>query len=281
MISHKIDLSNLSKLVQALRWHNDLNIDHLYREKGQISIKLLLKEINAIVNNYDLMKKKHVDSQIVERANNNINNKNVSHSCYDKIKTCNSVAQLRTLVNNFDDCALKLSAKRTVFSDGNPDAEIMLIGEGPGANEDEQGIPFCGQSGKLLDNALKSIDLDREKIYITNTVFWRPPGNRKPTKEELDMCRPFMEKHISLINPKLLVLVGGTAAESVLNIDKVSVNAMRGRYYDYRNEFMNKSVKVITIFHPSYLLRQQSKKSEMWLDMLRIDNFIAEHNASL
>ena len=159
--------------------------------------------------------------------------------------------------------------------DGNPKANIMLIGEAPGASEDEQGIPFCGQSGKLLNNILKSIGLSREKdVFITNTVFWRPPGNRRPTADEIHLCKPFLEKMIAVVNPVIIILVGSTAVESVLNIRAVSMNELRNSNHMYYNDYIDKPIRTVTIFHPSYLLRQPSQKKIMWFDMLRIKDLV-------
>jgi uracil-DNA glycosylase family 4 len=184
---------------------------------------------------------------------------------------CQSLVALRALVESFNGCDLKKSAINTVFSDGNPEADIMFIGEAPGASEDEQGIPFCGQSGKLLDNIIAAIGLTREKnAYITNTVFWRPPANRKPTPEEIAICRPFVKKHIALIAPKLIIMVGSTAVESLLEINQ-PITKLRGEYFEYTNEYMNgRTVRTTVIFHPSYLLRQPSHKKTMWFDLLKI-----------
>ncbi len=188
-----------------------------------------------------------------------------------ELDLCNSLDELKKLVEAFDGCELKKSAQNTVFADGNPNAKIMFIGEAPGANEDEQGIPFCGQSGKLLDNMIAAIGLTREKnAYITNTVFWRPPANRKPTDEEIKMCRPFVKKHIAIINPKLIILVGSTAVESLLEIDS-PITKLRGKYFDYTNEYLDgKTIRTTAIFHPSYLLRQPAHKKTMWFDLLEI-----------
>jgi DNA polymerase len=196
------------------------------------------------------------------------NNKEVVKS---ELDLCNSLDELKKLVEGFDACDLKKSAQNTVFGDGNPNAKIMFIGEAPGANEDEQGIPFCGQSGKLLDNIIAAIGLTREKnAYITNTVFWRPPANRKPTDEEIKICRPFVKKHIAIINPKLIVLVGSTAVESLLEIE-TPITKLRGKYFDYTNEYLDgKTIRTTAIFHPSYLLRQPSHKKTMWFDLLKI-----------
>jgi uracil-DNA glycosylase len=186
---------------------------------------------------------------------------------------CNTIQELEAAVKGYNGCSIKKMAINTVFADGKLDASIMMIGEAPGANEDKEGIPFCGQSGKLLNNILPSIGLKREDVYITNTMFWRPPGNRRPTPEELEMCRPFVEKHIALVNPKVIVLVGSTAVESLLG-NKFSMHQIRSEYYDYTNPYLAKPIKTAVIFHPSYLLRQPSKKKLMWFDMLKLKTFL-------
>lgn len=186
---------------------------------------------------------------------------------------CKTLAELRAAVENFDGCAIKKTAINTVFADGNENADIMMIGEAPGANEDKEGIPFCGQSGKLLNNILPSIELERKDVYITNTVFWRPPGNRRPTAAELASCRPFVEKHIQLLNPKIIVLVGSTAVESLLD-SNISMHDLRKNFYEYTNKYLSKPIKTAVIFHPSYLLRQPTKKKLMWFDMLKFKKHI-------
>lgn len=186
---------------------------------------------------------------------------------------CNSVDELRDAVKSFEGCEVKKTSTNTVFSDGNPNAKIMLIGEAPGANEDLQGIPFCGASGMLLDKMLSAIDLDRTKVYISNTVFWRPPGNRKPTDLELDMCRPFVEKHIALIAPQILILVGGVACYSLLDNTK-NISNLRGRFHSYTNQYLSNSVTTAAIFHPAYLLRQPLQKRLAWEDLKQIKEYL-------
>jgi len=182
--------------------------------------------------------------------------------------------ELRAAVENFDGCNLKKMATNTVFCDGNINSEIMVIGEAPGNHEDLQGIPFCGDSGKLLDEMFRSINLSRDKnLYITNVIFWRPPGNRRPTDEELAICRPFVERHIQLINPKVLVLVGSTSMTAILGITD-PISSIRGKFMDFAPKFLDKSIKTFTIFHPSYLMRQHSKKRVAWLDMLALEKFL-------
>lgn len=185
-----------------------------------------------------------------------------------------TVAELEEAVRGFDGCAIKKTASKTVFADGNPNAKIMVIGEAPGAEEDKQGIPFCGQSGQLLDKVLASIGLSRaENVYISNTVFWRPPGNRQPSAEEMAICQPFVEKHIALMKPQLLILAGGVAAKAVLKSD-VSVSRLRGKFYDYKNDFMTAPTKAVIVYHPSYLLRSPAQKRLAWHDMLMIKDFL-------
>jgi uracil-DNA glycosylase len=190
-----------------------------------------------------------------------------------------SLTELKENLQNFSGCSLKNTAKHMVFSDGNPESGIMLIGEAPGANEDEQGIPFCGQSGKLLDDIFKSISLFREKnLYISNSVFWRPPGNRRPTDSEIAICRPFVEKHIALLNPKIIILIGSTATASLLPDITETISKVRGRFMKYNNQYLTDEITISAIFHPSYLLRQPQKKSLMWQDVLQINNFLSENN---
>ncbi len=188
-------------------------------------------------------------------------------------QAASTIAELRQAVEKFDGCGLKKMATNTVFADGNPDSDIMVIGEAPGNNEDLQGIPFCGDSGKLLDDMFRAINLDRTKLYITNVIFWRPPGNRRPTEEELAICRPFVERHIQLFNPKIMILVGSTSMSAVLGIND-PVTGVRGKIIDFAANFMPKKVKTFVVFHPSYLMRQSGKKRMAWRDMLVIEKFL-------
>lgn len=181
---------------------------------------------------------------------------------------------LEKAVREFDGCILKRTAQHTVFSDGTPECTVMVIGEAPGAQEDMQGIPFCGPSGQLLDKVIASIGLSRkENTYISNTIFWRPPGNRKPSPEELAVCQPFVEKHIALIQPKLLLLSGGTAVSGVLQSNE-SISRLRGKVHAYRNRYLQQEIPAIATFHPSYLLRSPGQKRLVWQDMLFIQDML-------
>jgi DNA polymerase len=194
---------------------------------------------------------------------------------------CKTTDELKKTIHEFKGISITKTATNTVFCDGLPDSEIMLIGEAPGAEEDATGIPFCGASGKMLDSMLMHIGLSRQKnFYITNTLFWRPPGNRRPTPEELAICKPFVEKHIALIQPKLIILVGGTAVTSVLD-SKQTITKIRGQFFDYSNQFLSETIKTTAIFHPSYLLRSPGQKKHAWHDCLTIRKHIKENGIKI
>jgi uracil-DNA glycosylase family 4 len=194
---------------------------------------------------------------------------------------CTNLDQLRKAVESFDGISITQTATNTVFADGQADAQIMLIGEAPGAEEDAQAIPFCGASGQMLDSMLAYIGLSRKKnIYITNTLFWRPPGNRRPTAEELAICLPFVEKHIALIKPKIIILVGSTAVAALID-SKKAITQLRGHYFDYQNEYIDSPIKTTAIFHPSYLLRSPGQKQHAWQDCLKIHQYLKDNNIQM
>lgn len=184
-----------------------------------------------------------------------------------------NLAELRAAIENFDGCNLKKMATNTVFCDGNPNSKVMIIGEAPGNDEDLKGIPFCGDSGDLLDGMFRAINMTREDLYLTNVIFWRPPGNRRPTEEELAICKPFIERHIQLINPDILVLVGATSMTALTGITE-PISNIRGKFIDFSPKFLSGAIKTFAIFHPSYLMRQPTKKRLAWLDMLNLEKFL-------
>lgn len=186
-----------------------------------------------------------------------------------------SLDALRASLEAFDGCALKETATRLCLSDGNPAARIMLIGEAPGFEEDRQGKPFVGASGRLLDRMLAEIGLDRDSVYITNTVFWRPPGNRAPTAGEIAICLPFVERQIELLRPQLLLFVGGIAARALLGLDQ-GVTRIRGRWFSYTAPAGDSPIPALVTFHPAYLLRQPAQKKLAWRDLLLLH---AKHEA--
>ncbi|MEQ8709321.1 MAG: uracil-DNA glycosylase [Rhodospirillales bacterium] len=185
-----------------------------------------------------------------------------------------NLMELRDAIAAFDGCSLKGTATSLVFGDGNPQADIMLIGEAPGAEEDRQGKPFVGVSGQLLDRMMASIGLDRTGFYITNILPWRPPGNRQPSTAEISACRPFVDRHIELVGPKLLVFVGGTAAKSLLETTD-GVMKLRGRWFDYAPPSGGGKIPATAIFHPAFLLRSPAQKRQSWWDLLVIRDKLA------
>jgi len=177
------------------------------------------------------------------------------------------LASLEEAVRTFDGCPLKETAAHTVFAAGAPDARIMLIGEAPGAEEDRTGQPFVGQSGRLLDRILMAIGLGRDEVRITNTLFWRPPGNRDPTPAERAACLPFVNRHIALVRPEVLVLLGATAARTMLDRTE-GISRLRGRWLNYICDDLEQPIDVLCTYHPAYLLRTPEKKREVWRDFL-------------
>ena len=175
--------------------------------------------------------------------------------------------KLKKSINEIKNCSLKNNATNMVFSDGNPKSKIMIIGEAPGANEDEEGLPFVGRAGALLDKMLAAIDLDRKKVYISNIINYRPPENRRPTDQEIKRYLPFITRHIEIINPKILVLLGSTAMNALIGKDIV-ISKMRGKWME--KKFGRCKTSVIITFHPAFLMRQPAQKKMAWIDLKMI-----------
>jgi uracil-DNA glycosylase family 4 len=182
---------------------------------------------------------------------------------------CHSIAELEQAIRLYDACTLKKTATNTVFADGNPEARVMFLGEAPGADEDRQGKPFVGLSGKLLDRMLAAIGLDRSTVYISNILYWRPPGNRQPTPQEIQQCLPFVVRHIELVRPSILVLLGGTSAKTILNQTE-GIMRLRGRWFEYRSDESFPIIPALATYHPAYLLRSPAQKREAWRDFLAL-----------
>src|SRR6266851_4568003 len=180
-----------------------------------------------------------------------------------------TIEALGLLVAGFDGCPLKRTATNTVFLDGNPAAPVMIIGEAPGAEEDRIGRPFVGRAGQLLDRMLAAIGLDRTGVQITNVIYWRPPGNRKPTSAEIAACLPFVLHHIALARPRVLVLAGGTAASALLPLSE-GITRLRGRWFELAVPGLEAPVPTLPMFHPAFLLRTPDRKRETWRDLLAL-----------
>jgi uracil-DNA glycosylase len=187
-------------------------------------------------------------------------------------RTANSLEELRAILDRFDGCALKATATQLVFADGNPRARVMLVGEAPGRDEDIEGLPFVGRSGKLLDRMLAAIDLDRTQVYIANIVPWRPPGNRTPTPQESQICLPFILRQIELADPDILVCLGGPSAQTLLGI-KEGITKTRGRWFTF--DTGKREIRAMPTFHPAFLLRSPLQKRFAWRDFLAIKKALA------
>ena len=199
--------------------------------------------------------------------NNNAINRYKKNNYQISADKADNLENLKNLINGIKNCALKNNAKNMVFSDGNPKSKIMLVGEAPGANEDEEGLPFVGRAGALLDKMLASINLDRKKVYISNIVNFRPPDNRRPTDEEIKKYLPYITRHIEIISPKILVLLGSTAMNALIGNENV-ISKMRGKWIE--KKFGSCAVSVIITFHPAFLMRQPAQKKMAWIDLKMI-----------
>ncbi len=221
------------------------------------------KIYHNLINN----KLRYNDKSIIRYKVNNVENMNVAKNKMSLLEN------LRKSIGSIKNCDLKKNATNIVFSDGNPNSKVMIIGEGPGANEDKEGKPFVGRAGKLLDKMLGSIKLNRKNVYISNVVNFRPPQNRRPTDEEINRYLPFLEKHIEIINPKILLLLGSTALNAIIG-NEIVISKARGKWI-YK-KIGNIETNVIASFHPAFLMRQPDQKRYAWEDLKMIRKKISE-----
>jgi DNA polymerase len=191
----------------------------------------------------------------------------------DAVANIATLDELRAALDKFEGCALRATATRLVFADGNPQAKLMFVGEAPGRDEDIEGLPFVGRSGKLLDRMLAAIGFDRTQVYIANIIPWRPPGNRTPTPQESAICLPFIRKQIELVDPDILVCLGGPSATTLLGI-KDGITKTRGRWFNY--DTGKREIRALPTFHPAFLLRSPLQKRLAWRDFLAIKKALAE-----
>lgn len=183
--------------------------------------------------------------------------------------------ELRALVEGFEGCALRMTANKTVFGYGSPTADLLLVGEAPGADEDRSGIPFVGRSGHLLDKMLRAIEIGRDECFVTNVLPWRPPGNRTPTSGEIAVCLPFLRRQIELVKPKVIMVLGGSAANALLDNGE-PISRLRGKWLDYRLSD-GTVIPVLASFHPAYLLRNSGQKAKAWSDLVRVKQKLCEN----
>lgn len=263
--------------IAALQWHIDQGVDEVM-------------ELEPVTNRLEQVS--FVEEQSAERppkerpilqnaatepqaANISAGAGKLIEQAKELVTQANTLEELAEAIQSFEGLDIKKTATNFVFSDGHASAKVMLVGEAPGADEDRMGKPFVGVSGQLLDKILACIGLDRTSedpdtgIYISNILNWRPPGNRTPTPQEMDISLPFIEKHIVLADPDILILSGGVAAKTVLHSSE-SISKMRGQKHVFAPQTLSiqKQIPVVATYHPSYLLRTPSQKSKVWQDML-------------
>ncbi len=281
MTMNRIDSDNIQAASFLLEWYLEMGVNDVLEEQPQNRMNASYPQPAAQIYN---------DSSNINIHNNNIsqgtnksdiakntpNNSKISGKSVPNLaaeaarlaETANNLAELQAVVEKFHGLSICKTATNTVFAEGVTPADIMVIGEAPGAQEDRTGVPFCGPSGQLLDKMLNAIGYNRKQnCYITNVIFWRPPGNRPPSQEECVICKPFVQKHIALVNPKILLIAGGVAMRTLLDEDK-SLGRIRGTILQYNDSTHSLSIPAIATYHPSYLLRQPAQKKLAWKDFL-------------
>jgi DNA polymerase len=212
---------------------------------------------------------------VPERPNIPLGTSEATASARTLAAAAQTLDELKAAIAAFDGLSLKATATNLVFADGNPQASLMLIGEAPGAEEDRRGVPFVGAAGQLLDRMLAAIGHDRTSSYITNIVNWRPPGNRKPSPAEMTLCSPFIQRHIALMRPKVIVLLGDTAAKTLTERTE-GITRMRGKWFSWTDPDSGAAIPMLPTFHPAFLLRSPSQKREAWADLLAVKRKLAE-----
>ena len=234
-------------------------------------IKSFEKNIDDLKFQIELGLTETIKSNINEDFNKSNLKENRSTNDYNYLSEIKSLKELKSYIENYDKCELKNTSRSTVFCDGNSKSKIMLIGEAPGNQEDIEGKPFVGKSGKLLDKILEFININRKNCYIINIIPWKPPGNRNPTTKEIRQCLPFVKKHIELVKPDILVLVGSISAKSILDTD-LGITKLRGEWHTYKDKKLE--IPSLPILHPAYLLRRPTSKSLLMKDILLLNRKI-------
>tara|TARA_B100000686_G_scaffold352402_1_gene454263 strand:+ start:2324 stop:3142 length:819 start_codon:yes stop_codon:yes gene_type:complete len=253
---------------EVLRWYQSVGADHFFYSKPKDHFD------GMVPSKHPAQSSDYNNGNILtEAATGAIGSGLQSHqttlqTAREISNECKTVEELRSALETFSGCPLADTATKFVFADGDPNAKIMFIGEAPGAEEDRQGIPFVGPAGKLLNKMLAAINLTRDKTYITNIIPWRPPGNRNPTDAEIGACLPFLEQHISLITPEIVIFLGGVAAKTLLQTNE-GIMRLRGKWTAYKSS-NGEDILARALLHPAYLLRQPSQKRETWRDLIEI-----------
>ncbi|HMN25041.1 MAG: uracil-DNA glycosylase [Ignavibacteriaceae bacterium] len=247
-----MNTSSTKKIIEALKDQQSIFGDELFEEKNITSPK----NANQI-NKNNTVRSTRKSSLVKEPASNSFKNTNAVKGDWEKAETLD---ELNTMICNCTNCVLHKGRNKFVFGTGNPNADVVVIGEGPGAEEDKQGLPFVGRAGKLLTDILKAIKFERDEVYICNIVKCRPPDNRTPLPDEMETCIPYLKKQIELIKPKLILCLGLTAAKGLLK-NKGSLTSLRGQVLEYEG------IKTMVTFHPAALLRNPNWKKDCWVDV--------------
>lgn len=270
------NMINSRSATDVLQWHIDAGADETI---GETPVNRFQVVRASILPSPSVARPPHTGTSPPPQAkprkqSNGPNGEEAVKSAYGLAAAAASVDELRDALGNFDGCALRKTATNLVFYNGNPKARLMFVGEAPGAQEDRQGEPFVGPSGALLDKMLASVGIGRADVLVSNTVFWRPPGNRTPTPQETAVCMPFMERLIELVDPDVLVTLGGPASKALLG-ETQGVGRLRGRWFTYETARMSHPIDATAMFHPAYLLRTPSQKRAAWSDLLGIQDKLA------
>lgn len=266
-------MNNPLEAIEILRWHLDAGIDETIGDApvNRLATPVLAPPLTGPIPASPAPAPKPFGVSLAS-----------SMEAVEKAKAaasaCHTLEALVEAIRAFDAISIKKTAINTVIYDGNPKAPILIIGEAPGAQEDMQGIPFCGPSGQLMDKMLAAIGLDRTRVCITNTVYWRPPGNRTPSAEEISICQPFVQKFIALMQPKLLFLFGGVAATAMLGTES-ALSRLRLKTHTYTNPQLSAEIPALVTYHPSYLLRTPSQKKLAWQDLQFAQGWLKNNNA--
>jgi DNA polymerase len=246
------------QLLEALRWQIDIGADEAIMDIAESLIaRPAVTDQVAIQADQVLTTNDKIKSTVTPDETNKLD-----------VSSCQTLEELRHAAERYDGSELKRTATQIVFADGNPASDIMFIGEAPGADEDRQGKPFVGVSGQLLNRMLSSIHMPRENVYVTNTILWRPPGNRTPTVQETAQFMPILRRHIQLIAPRLLVCLGGAAAKALLSTDQ-GILKLRGQWHEF-DAGDGLILPVMPTLHPAYLLRSPQQKALAWKDFRAI-----------
>lgn len=260
--------------LDALRWHIEMEVDELIDDLPVDRYAAASKVAEATVAPTPAAPVA-VQTQPRQASGPSLAPAEGARDAIEVAAGAQSVADLRARLEGFEGCALKFTATNTVFADGEPGADVMFVGEAPGVDEDRQGLPFVGASGQLLNRMLAALGRERSSVYITNILFWRPPGNRSPTAAETAACLPFVRRHVELAKPKVLVFLGGSAAKTMLDRSE-GIMRLRGKWFDYVSDGLDSPIPAMPTFHPAFLLRQSAQKREAWRDFLAIQEKLEE-----